>query len=108
MVLLWKAPVTLKFCWATREFTFVWMEIIMKSFQFGCRHLAGQFPLRPGLEKYELREFLEVSGKRMDGSNENQKGAGTVSASESNLSGGQERPGPRSWPVPWRILKPAP
>jgi hypothetical protein len=36
MVLLWNALVTLRFCWATREFTFVWMESILKSFQFGA------------------------------------------------------------------------
>src|ERR1035438_3216651 len=30
MVLLWNALVTLRFCWAIREFTLVWIEIIFE------------------------------------------------------------------------------
>src|ERR1019366_6485659 len=30
MVLLWNALLTLRFCWATREFTLVWSEIIFE------------------------------------------------------------------------------
>ena len=49
MVLLWNALLTLRFCWATREFTLVWMEmhfeilssfgagILPDTYLFGCR-----------------------------------------------------------------------
>src|ERR1035438_5125682 len=61
MVLLWNALVTLRFCWAIREFTLVWIEIILKSFQIWGRHLAGHQPFRPGLEKHEGRQdFFEL------------------------------------------------
>src|ERR1019366_1413771 len=30
MVLLWNALLTLRFCWATREFTLVWIDIIFE------------------------------------------------------------------------------